>query len=218
MKSLTKWCFIFSAFFAVSPAFSAATFCAATGHYYDFIPKPNTFSWTNARDEAITKGGYLATVTSADEQACMRVNISSLSGGYWAGGRDIVEDAWRWVTGPEGTENAKIATGGVEIIATSLTILNPSLTPPFAVNEDSPVDEALRLEYRYLDLRKEGMQQNLKLRHRVTRHIRDFLDAHGFLEIETPMLIKSTPEGARDYLVPSRISPGHFYALPQSPQ
>ncbi len=119
---------------------------------------------------------------------------------------------------PAGTENTKIATGDVEIIASSLTVLNPSRTPPFAINEESPVDEALRLEYRYLDLRKEAMQRNLTLRHQVVRYIRGFLDNRDFIEVETPMLIKSTPEGARDYLVPSRVNPGHFYALPQSPQ
>ena len=119
---------------------------------------------------------------------------------------------------PVGTENPRIATGGIEIHATEVTVLNPSKTPPFYINEESDVDESLRLRYRYLDLRRERMAANLALRHRVVKYIRDFLDGRGFLEVETPMLMKSTPEGARDYLVPSRVHPGHFYALPQSPQ
>ena len=119
---------------------------------------------------------------------------------------------------PAGTENPRIATGGIEIHATEVTVLNPSKTPPFYINEESDVDESLRLRYRYLDLRRERMAANLALRHRVVKYIRDFLDGRGFLEVETPMLMKSTPEGARDYLVPSRVHPGHFYALPQSPQ
>jgi len=119
---------------------------------------------------------------------------------------------------PPGTENLKLATGEIEVIAHSVAILNPSKTPPFYINEDVEVEESLRLKYRYLDLRRPRMKENLLLRHQAVKFIRNFLDAKGFIDVETPILIKSTPEGARDYLVPSRIHPGKFYALPQSPQ
>ena len=122
------------------------------------------------------------------------------------------------VARPAGTENSKLATGAVEVAATDLTVLNDCPTPPFYINEDVEVDENLLLRYRYLYLRRPRMLANLVLRNRMVKTIRDFLDGERFLDIETPILIKSTPEGARDYLVPSRVNPGKFYALPQSPQ
>jgi aspartyl-tRNA synthetase len=116
------------------------------------------------------------------------------------------------------TINAKLPTGDIEVIASSVILLNEAKTPPFSIAEDSPVSEDLRLKYRYLDLRKPRLQENIILRHRIAMAIRRYFDSQGFLEIETPVLTKSTPEGARDYLVPSRVHPGEFYALPQSPQ
>jgi len=120
---------------------------------------------------------------------------------------------------PEGMANPKMTTGEVEIIAKKVTILNPSKTPPFMVNSDNDLpDENMRLKYRYVDLRRERLTKNMVLRHKVIKFMRDYLDEKGFIEIETPIMFKATPEGARDYLVPSRLFPGQFYALPQSPQ
>ena len=119
---------------------------------------------------------------------------------------------------PDGTINSDMPTGDVEVLASELEVLSRSKTPPFYINEESEVDESIRLRYRYMDLRRPFMQEMLGLRHRIVKFIRDFLDSHNFVEIETPILIKSTPEGARDYIVPSRVHPGKFYALPQSPQ
>ena len=119
---------------------------------------------------------------------------------------------------PPGMENLQLPTGEIEVEVRALTVLNPARTPPFPINEETEVEEMTRLKYRYLDLRRERMRGNLELRYRVVKFIRDYLDRRGFWEIETPMLFKTTPEGARDYLVPSRLYAGEFYALPQSPQ
>ncbi len=118
---------------------------------------------------------------------------------------------------PEGTVNPNLPTGEIEVIADSIEILNASLTPPFQLDDEN-LSENVRLTHRYIDLRRPAMQENMKLRYRVSKTLRDYLDQHGFMEIETPMLTRSTPEGARDYLVPSRVHPGQFFALPQSPQ
>ncbi|MDZ7654516.1 MAG: aspartate--tRNA ligase [Sulfurimicrobium sp.] len=118
---------------------------------------------------------------------------------------------------PDGTVNPNLPTGEIEVIADSIEILNASLTPPFQLDDEN-LSENVRLTHRYIDLRRPAMQENMKLRYRVSKTLRDYLDQHGFMEIETPMLTRSTPEGARDYLVPSRVHPGQFFALPQSPQ
>ncbi|MCH7662699.1 MAG: aspartate--tRNA ligase, partial [Chloroflexi bacterium] len=119
---------------------------------------------------------------------------------------------------PKDMENPDLDTGQIEVEVDTVTVLNPAKTPPFSINKDEEVEENLRLKYRYLDLRRAKMLANMELRHKVVKFIRDYLDSEGFLEIETPILFKTTPEGARDYLVPSRVHPGSFYALPQSPQ
>jgi aspartyl-tRNA synthetase len=130
---------------------------------------------------------------------------------------DVIQITGKVVARIEGTINPNLATGEIEVVAGELIVLNTADTPPFPLDDDA-VNEDLRLQYRYLDLRRKKMVDNLRMRHKLSRGMRDYLDGQGFIEVETPILSKSTPEGAREFLVPSRIHPGHFYALAQSPQ
>ncbi len=156
--------------------------------------------------------GIVQVVFDPERSDCPADIVHSLRAEY------VIRISGNVVGRPAGTEKSGIATGSVEVVVSAVEVLNDSPTPPFYINEDVEVDENLLLRYRYLYLRRPRMQANLVLRHRMVKFIRDFLDRQRFLEIETPILIKSTPEGARDYLVPSRVNPGKFYALPQSPQ
>jgi aspartyl-tRNA synthetase len=153
----------------------------------------------------------LSQIVVRDDEALMAV-AKRLRSEYVVGIRGVVQRR------SDDTVNPKLATGEVEVLAREIRVLNEAKTPPFQIAEETPVSEDVRLRYRYLDLRRSRLQNNLGLRHRVTMAVRRYFDAKGFWEIETPILAKSTPEGARDFLVPSRLHPGEFYALPQSPQ
>lgn len=168
--------------------------------------------------------GGLIFIDLRDRSGIVQVVVAPTTAGESFGvAEDVRNEYVLQITGnvrlrTEDTVNRNIDTGEIEIVASELEVLNASKTPPFYIQDGVDVDENVRLKYRYLDLRRPEMQKNLILRHKVTKLMRDYLDTRDFVEIETPMLTKSTPEGARDYLVPSRVNPGKFYALPQSPQ
>jgi aspartyl-tRNA synthetase len=177
------------------------------------------YGWVHRRRDL----GGLIFIDLRDRSGIVQVKLDPVHAQAHAAGGELRLESVIHVRGPvqrrpKGTENKELPTGEVEVDAHAVDLLSRAQPPPFAVNDDSVVDEQLRLRYRYLDLRRSRMARNLRLRHRMAKAIRDFLDAEGFLEVETPVLIRSTPEGARDYLVPSRLKPGHVYALAQSPQ
>ncbi len=180
----------------------------------------NLFGWVFRRRDH----GGLIFIDLRDRSGILQVVFSpDVSGDVHERAHDLRSEYVISVSGeirkrPEGTENLNMPTGTVEMYVNNLEVLNESSPLPFTIEDAADASETLRLKHRYLDLRRPEMQRNLIIRHRVAKVIRDYLDEKGFLEIETPMLTKSTPEGARDYLVPSRLNPGHFYALPQSPQ
>lgn len=158
------------------------------------------------------RGGILQVVFNPEE------NKEAFDQAFKLRNEDVVEITGVVFSRGEKAQNLKMKTGLVELHATSCTLLNKAKTTPFVIDEAGDVNDELRLKYRYLDLRREKMLKNFELRHKMTRSMREYLDTHNFMDVETPYLTKSTPEGARDYLVPSRIHDGHFYALPQSPQ
>jgi aspartyl-tRNA synthetase len=175
--------------------------------------------WVNRRRDQ----GGLIFIDLRDSRGLVQVVIPSEEAQAHAVASDARGEYVLRITGEvqrrrAGTENDKLPTGAIEVRATSAEIMNSAKTPPFYINEDSDVDEQLRLKYRYLDLRRERMTRNMVIRHQVVKYIRDFLTDRNFIEIETPVLANPSPEGARDYIVPSRNYPGNFYALPQSPQ
>ena len=179
----------------------------------------DVYGWVHRRRDL----GGLIFIDLRDRSGIVQVKFDPVHAQAHATGGELRLETVIHVRGPivrrpPGTENKELPSGAVEIEAQAVDILNRALPPPFAVNEDGAVDEQLRLRHRYLDLRRQRMARNLQLRHRMAKAIRDFLDDEGFVEIETPVLIRSTPEGARDYLVPSRLKTGHVYALAQSPQ
>ena len=182
--------------------------------------KVTVMGWASKRRDL---GGVIF-VDLRDRSGILQVVFNSMYGGEMFNKAEAIRN--EFVLAVEGevvrrspeTVNPKLKTGEIEVMARELRILSRSETPPIQIEEDSDVNETVRLKYRYLDLRRPDMQSSLMLRHRVAKIARDYFDANGFIEIETPMLIKSSPEGARDYLVPSRVHPGKFYALPQSPQ
>jgi aspartyl-tRNA synthetase len=184
---------------------------AAIGH------EVTVAGWVHRRRD---HGGVIF-IDLRDREGLLQVVFNPGAGDVFAAGERLRSEYVVRVTGavrlrPEGTVNPKLASGEVELVATALTVLNISETPPF--HHDEEVAEDLRLKYRYLDLRREEMTRRLRLRHKVTQVMRRFLDDHGFIDVETPVLTRTTPEGARDYIVPSRTQPGSFFALPQSPQ
>jgi aspartyl-tRNA synthetase len=156
--------------------------------------------------------GLTQVVFNPEIHAEVHAKAHTLRNEYVIGVRGTVEPR------PEGMINPNLATGAIEVLVNELRIFNPSETPPFMIEDNVEVSESIRLKHRHLDLRRPHLQRNIILRHRASTAIRDYLNTHGFLDIETPVLTRSTPEGARDYLVPSRVNPGQFYALPQSPQ
>ncbi|MBI4715163.1 MAG: aspartate--tRNA ligase [Nitrospirae bacterium] len=156
--------------------------------------------------------GLVQVVFNPEDSSAAHKAAHDLRSEYVLGVRGTVRER------PAGTVNPNLPTGDVEVLATGLEVLNPSKPLPFSIEEEGEVGETLRLQYRYLDLRRPALQANLALRYRFVREVREFLHRQRFMEVETPFLTKSTPEGARDYLVPSRVNPGHFFALPQSPQ
>jgi aspartyl-tRNA synthetase len=158
------------------------------------------------------RSGVLQVVFNVETDSALHAKAEQIRSEYVLAIKGIL------VNRSEDTINPSIKTGKWELVAKELRILSKAATPPVLIEENVETNEAVRLKYRFLDLRRPDMQKNLMLRHKVTKIARDYFDEQGFLEIETPILMKSTPEGARDYLVPSRVHPGKFYALPQSPQ
>jgi aspartyl-tRNA synthetase len=186
----------------------------------DIGSSPRLAGWVFRRRD---HGGLIFIDLRDRSGLCQVVFSPEVSGGAHEQAHDLRAEYVIAVTGeirrrPEGTENRNLPTGMVEMYVTDFEVLNEAAPLPYSMEEAADAGEALRLRHRYLDLRRPEMQRNMIIRHRITKLVRDYLDASGFIEIETPMLTKSTPEGARDYLVPSRLNPGHFYALPQSPQ